>query len=82
MAGPLHGRSPEVARILQAIGSNMGQVRRVLIDIRWDSVVTVHVERFMNDEEADAVADMLEGGTFLRVDDGSPAWVKPGEDTQ
>lgn len=81
MAGrPLDARSPEVARILQAIGSNMGQVQRVVIDISVNDVVKVYVTRVMNDEEADTVADMLEGGKFLRIDEStnSREWVTNG----
>lgn len=58
---PITGHHGAVLRILQAIGDNVGLAKRVVIDIQPCEAVTVYIQRYMSEEEADAIADMLEG---------------------
>jgi hypothetical protein len=59
------GQSPEVARILDALGNSNAHVRSLVLHIQHNKLVTVTVERLVTDEECDTVADLFDTCEFV-----------------
>lgn len=49
------GQSPELLAALREMGIDVESTRRIVIDIRPDSVPIVHVEQFISDKTIDVI---------------------------
>lgn len=57
----ISGQSPEVQRIIEALGNSYAHIKSVTIKLDVDCIPTVVIERFIdNDEQIDAIADLIE----------------------
>lgn len=57
--GILHGGSPELRPLLDAIGVPLGRCTRVVITIEPDSIVTANIEVVLNDLAGREVSEIL-----------------------